>query len=74
LVESPIAEIKATKSRVVSALNSLKDFSRSEVVAFSSDDTRYEWFYALQKNFGEVERVVYAKYLTKQKRGGIVWR
>ena len=56
-----IQAIICNKNRVKSAPNDWKDFLDSKLKGdFSIDDTRYEWFYALQKIYGaqEVERLI----------------
>jgi iron(III) transport system substrate-binding protein len=67
-----IQAIICNKNRVKSAPNDWKDFLDAKLKGdFSIDDTRYEWFYALQKIYGaqEVERLI-----TGFKQNGVTLR
>lgn len=67
-----IQAIICNKNRVRSAPNDWKDFLDPKWKGeFSVDDTRYEWFYALQKIYGaqEVERLI-----TGFKQNGVTLR
>jgi iron(III) transport system substrate-binding protein len=67
-----IQAIICNKNRVANAPNAWKDFLDSKwKELFSIDDTRYEWFYALQKIYGPEEA---NRLITGFKQNGVVVR
>jgi len=67
-----IQAVICNKNRVASAPNSWKDFLDPKWKgAFSIDDTRYEWFYALQKIYGAEEA---SRLIAGFRKNGVIVR
>ena len=67
-----IQAIICNKNRVASAPNDWKDFLDPKWKgAFSIDDTRYEWFYALQKIYGPEEA---SRLIAGFRKNGVIVR
>src|SRR5215471_9197319 len=67
-----IQAIICNKNRVASAPNDWKDFLDPKwKEAFSIDDTRYEWFYALQKIYGPEEA---SRLIAGFRKNGVIVR